>query len=108
MPNRNRGNTKENVRRYQKSAHGRAMVLAGQNRRHARKRMILNDIKLIAGCIDCGYDHHPSALDFDHKSLGTKSFTFAQLHSKSLKRIFEEVMKCDVRCANCHRIRHFA
>jgi len=59
--------------------------------------------KLAAGCIDCGFAAHPSALDFDHV-IGEKRFQISGSQGRSLKSIIKEIEKCVVRCANCHRI----
>ena len=54
-------------------------------------------------CIDCG-ETNPVVLDFDHRE--NKDRTIASLMGYSLSRLKKEINKCDVRCANCHRIRH--
>ncbi len=61
--------------------------------------------KLAAGCIDCGYNKHPAALDFDHVQ-GTKIETVSYMVAcqRALRTILKEIVKCVVRCANCHRI----
>ena len=68
-----------------------------------RQRAKLAAIKLTRGCADCGYREHSCALDFDH--LGNKSFTIGLSVSNSWVRLLEEVAKCNVVCANCHRVR---
>lgn len=57
-------------------------------------------------CIDCGNDN-PIVLDFDHRDGVEKLSNVAELSSQglSIKKIKEEIDKCDIRCANCHRIR---
>jgi hypothetical protein len=54
-------------------------------------------------CVDCG-ESDPVVLDFDHVR-GQKFMNVKRMlaGTYSLKRIFEEIEKCDVRCANCHR-----
>tara|TARA_Y100001001_G_scaffold163782_1_gene193805 strand:+ start:5619 stop:5984 length:366 start_codon:yes stop_codon:yes gene_type:complete len=54
-------------------------------------------------CVDCGEDD-PIVLDFDHVR-GEKKFTMARATSlyRSLKKVKEEIAKCEIRCANCHR-----
>jgi len=74
-----------------------------RTRRHAGCRGHADAIKLERGCIDCGYRDYAIALDFDHHD-GTKSRLVGHCHSKAA--IDAEVAKCDVRCANCHRVRH--
>ena len=70
-----------------------------------KTKAILNRFKILKGCIDCGYKDHPEALDFDHVK-GTKSFNISQAVNRltSWSKIKDEVRKCEVRCANCHRI----
>lgn len=58
------------------------------------------------GCIDCGFNNHPAALHFDHRDPLNKSFSVARNSERSWKKVLEEVDKCDVRCANCHAIKH--
>jgi hypothetical protein len=54
-------------------------------------------------CVDCG-ESDPVVLDFDH--LRDKSFAVAEvLTYRRWDVILEEIEKCDVVCANCHRRR---
>lgn len=54
-------------------------------------------------CIDCG-EADVRVLDFDHVR-GEKVMAVRNLLSRSanLEKIFAEIAKCEVRCANCHR-----
>lgn len=60
--------------------------------------------KLKHPCVDCG-ETDPIVLDFDHRDPKTKLKGVATLVvcGIALQRVIEEVAKCDVRCANCHR-----
>ena len=52
-------------------------------------------------CIDCG-ETDPIVLEFDH--IANKNINVsAMVKSYSIKLIDEEIAKCEVRCANCHR-----
>jgi hypothetical protein len=54
-------------------------------------------------CVDCG-EADPVVLEFDH--LGSKSFNIGQaLSYRSWQSILDEIEKCEVVCANCHRRR---
>lgn len=55
-------------------------------------------------CVDCG-NTNIIVLEFDHIK-GIKKYNIAELKlsSMSLKTIELEINKCEVRCANCHRI----
>lgn len=58
-------------------------------------------------CVDCG-ESRWYVLDFDHingKKLGNISNMVSQ--GLSWIKIKEEIDKCQVRCANCHRERHY-
>lgn len=72
----------------------------------ARKRnrtKMLHEIKLTRGCKDCGYRAHAEALEFDH--LGNKEFSISWGRTNNWEKVLLEIAKCDVVCANCHRIR---
>lgn len=58
-------------------------------------------------CQVCGYDRCLSALDFHH--LRDKRFEVSSLARRgcSLETFKEEINKCIVICANCHRDLHF-
>lgn len=71
---------------------------------HRRKRWI-DKIKTAGGCSSCGYKEHPAALDFDHRNPDEKEFLIPhRLGRSSLKRLFKEIRKCRILCANCHRV----
>jgi hypothetical protein len=74
------------------------------NRHRCRTRQWLSDYRLAQGCVDCGYQEHPAALQLDHE--GHKSVEIADARS-SIRRLQAEIESgnCKVRCANCHSIR---
>jgi hypothetical protein len=69
-------------------------------------REYVDSIKLSRGCTDCGYAEHPAALDFDHRP-GTHKVAgiAAMITTATFDELVIEIAKCDVVCANCHRIR---
>ncbi len=56
--------------------------------------------------MDCGFDKHLAALEFDHVR-GGKVSDIAILLSKggNWDILVAEADKCDLVCANCHRVR---
>jgi hypothetical protein len=75
-------------------------LVTSRKHRGSLRRFIIA-LKLTAGCADCGYDQHPSALDFDHlfdKRREIGSFS-------TIRSAVPEIEKCDIVCSNCHRIR---
>jgi len=73
-------------------------------RRLAEVRQFIADFKLAAGCKDCGYKRHHAALDFDHVR-GEKRINVC--NARSISAALKEIEKCEVVCANCHRIRTY-
>ncbi|PIY79148.1 MAG: hypothetical protein COY81_04515 [Candidatus Pacebacteria bacterium CG_4_10_14_0_8_um_filter_43_12] len=53
-------------------------------------------------CVDCG-EKDIEVLDFDHIHNKKLSISVMFRHRYSTKAIEEEISKCVVRCANCHR-----
>jgi hypothetical protein len=73
--------------------------------KQATWRSALEALKVQSGCVDCGWAEDGVALDFDHVT-GTKVMNVSTMIAcRSWGAIMEEVAKCEVRCANCHRIR---
>jgi hypothetical protein len=64
----------------------------------------LAQIKESSGCVDCGINNH-IILDFDH--LHDKKYNISRMihDGFSWAAIKKEIAKCEVVCANCHRIR---
>jgi hypothetical protein len=59
-------------------------------------------------CADCGQCFPFYIMDFDHRPGEVKAFAVANVAGQtriSAARIQAEIAKCDVVCANCHRIR---
>lgn len=71
---------------------------------------VLEQIKQRYGtsCSICGYNKNYAALDFHHKNIDEKEFAPARLiySSYDLDEIFNELDKCQLVCANCHREIH--
>jgi hypothetical protein len=73
-----------------------------QRRQVTESRWYIWNYLLDHPCIDCG-EPDPVVLDFDHVR-GVKCFNISTSVGKvSLSLLQEEIAKCDVRCANCHR-----
>lgn len=58
-------------------------------------------------CVDCG-ESDRRVLEFDHVR-GEKRTAISTMirNNSSLKAIQDEIAKCEVRCSNCHRRRHY-
>lgn len=58
-------------------------------------------------CADCGIEYPPYVMDFDHRPGTHKISNVASFtrNRQTLAALWEEILKCDVVCANCHRER---
>lgn len=71
------------------------------------KKKWVDAYKLEHGCTDCGYRGHTAALDFDHLPGSVKVRDIKSGKSFGWVALQEEIAKCEVVCANCHRIRTY-
>ena len=76
-----------------------------QIEKYAVFREFLDNYKLERGCVDCGYAENPAALEMDHRDPSLKKFQIATMVTYDREILLAELAKCDVRCANCHRIK---
>jgi len=71
-----------------------------------RQTEYVQKIKLERGCADCGLKTDiPEVYDFDHRPGVEKIGDIARLRLGDMRILIAEIAKCDVVCANCHRIR---
>lgn len=56
-----------------------------------------------SGCTICG-EKRPVCIDFHHKDPNTKLFRISSAFSRPRKVVEDEIKKCILLCANCHRI----
>lgn len=80
-----------------------------KKRREKREiqRQFIRRVKSIFGCIDC-QNKDWRVLDFDHVR-GEKSFNLSNhaSYAFTLNKLKAEMRKCEIRCANCHRIKTY-
>lgn len=107
---RNREKQKDSQRKW--AAKNPAKHREGENRRSRqraqRRRELLNKLKA-RPCMDCGGVFPPCCMDFDHRDRSTKIDIVSKVVSfpGGFDALLAEIDKCDLVCANCHRIRTF-
>ena len=70
-----------------------------------KNRALLGEYLRTHPCVDCG-ETDIVVLDFDHRDPADKIQSVTWIAArKPWKRVLQEIAKCDVRCANCHRKR---
>lgn len=102
-------NDKEKQREWSKKHYQkhRATIIAkvAENKRRAKDEWWA--FKATLSCTRCGAAH-PAIIDFHHPVYdGTKQDVNQLLQRGSFRKAREEAAKCEVLCANCHRIHHY-
>ncbi len=77
-----------------------------------RKNELINFVSILKDkpCMDCGKKYPHYVMDFHHRNRESKLTTINRMinyHSYSKIKILNEIKKCDLVCANCHRIREY-
>lgn len=77
--------------------------------KQVRKNSLRNkfvEFKKTLKCEDCGTNDH-RVLEFHHKDPSQKDREVSIMITWGWKKLMDEVAKCSVLCANCHRVLHY-
>ena len=85
-------------------AKAKAAVEKVTKRRRKLKAMAVGELG--GCCMKCGYDKCIDALEFHHNDPKQKEFQIGSGNTMAWDRIKEELKKCILVCANCHREIH--
>jgi hypothetical protein len=84
-----------------------ALALIRNRRSYFERRALINRMKNVP-CQDCNQRYPYFVMDFDHRVKADKFGDIAHMvRNRSWDTIIREIKKCDIVCANCHRIRTF-
>ena len=77
--------------------------------RTAKAKLIRETIRKLKQdpCMDCGESYPPYVMDFDHRDGSEKEFNVGNMTRSSVQKVLDEIAKCDLVCANCHRERTY-
>ena len=98
----------ERQKRDQKKYYDRTRdvrVAYQKQKRTERKQWAINYLGGV--CKHCGGTFHHSVYDFHHVDPTQKDYSLGQLISSKVTKLKEELDKCILLCANCHRIEHW-
>lgn len=102
---------KEKQREAQKLWARTHRVTTGRHRTSARRktRKLTAEIKETTPCVDCGESYPYYVMQFDHIPGKEKLGCIATMVGKNAawEKIKEEILKCDIVCANCHAERTY-
>lgn len=86
---------------------GKPTLLGYERLKLRRKKIKLLAIMRLGGkCEKCGYHKSRKALDFHHKVPAEKEFSISHITNRRWSRVRDEIDKCLLVCANCHRELH--
>jgi hypothetical protein len=95
----------EYSREYYLANKAETLIANAKTRKEAKDKWIA--FKSTLKCTKCE-QNHPAALDFHHTDPSEKENLVSKLVSNGcFAAAMEEVQKCIVLCANCHRIHHY-
>jgi hypothetical protein len=79
-----------------------------QKRHRIKIRSKLFSYLSTKACIECG-ENNPIVLEFDHIDADIKFKSISKMLSGhySWQSVEEEIKKCQILCANCHRIKTY-
>ena len=84
----------------------RLYLIDAVRKRRKRVRQMAIDYKG-GHCEECGYSRCIDALEFHHRDSSGKDFSISEKgYTRSWKKVKEELDKCILLCANCHREIH--
>lgn len=83
----------------------RAKRNAAKRARQLRVRAEVVRLKESSPCVDCGNSYPAEVMDFDHVRGAKRYKVSRMIVSASMAAVLTEIEKCDLVCANCHRLR---
>lgn len=81
-------------------------VKKNERQRYADRLNQINEFKKTLTCKKCGETRY-YLFDFHHRDPSQKDFAISDRSRTPLPQLLEEMSKCDVLCANCHREWHY-
>ena len=102
-------NIEDQVTYHQKRYRENKELYKLRAKEHRQKKIdFVNNYKVEKGCSVCG-EKHIACLDFHHVESSGKVENIANMayNKAKMSKIIEEIKKCVVLCANCHRKHHY-
>lgn len=105
-----RNRDKQKQRKYWRDWYyrNRSSKFESQKRRRLLLRKFVDDLKKESKCVRCG-ENHPACLEFHHKTGFKKLANVGDIGNLGwgIKKLKEELKKCEVLCSNCHKKEHY-
>ncbi len=109
MPFKSRKTKLAYSRRYYREnrEHHVEQAMIRRTRRRKEIKQWIAEFKIGKSCARCP-EADPACLDFHHRRQANKTVEICYVRRRgwSQKRLMQEIAKCDLLCANCHRKEH--
>lgn len=108
MPYKNKADQRASAHRHYR-AHSEVMKARAAEYKRRQRQVLKGYITQAKAtpCKDCGGSFTAPIMEFDHLHNKTRNVSEMVNAAVSLHTLKEEIAKCEVVCANCHRIRTF-
>ena len=94
---------------YYEANKDKAVAYANEyNKKKLAEMREIYDAAKAAPCVDCGVQYPPYVMDLDHLPEFTKHEAVSNMvvnYRSNPRKLREEIAKCELVCANCHRVR---
>lgn len=80
-------------------------VIQTRKKHRQKAKDVINAIKESTPCTDCKKKYPAVVMDFDHVHGNKTKEVSAYMRGGNLIDALEEIKKCELVCANCHRLR---
>lgn len=86
-----------------------AMISSKKNTKRQKIIQYINECFKSTPCVDCGMIYKPYQTDFDHINSDNKYKCISTMirDNESIEKIISEISKCELVCANCHKVRTY-
>lgn len=91
---------------YKKSSIRREKIRRAAKEKSAWSRAFIKRVKKRSHCTKCG-DNRWYVLDFHHIKGKGINISMIAGNSVSIKKVKNEMRKCEILCSNCHREAHY-
>lgn len=77
-----------------------------QKDKRSKMRAHIQQSKTDIPCMDCGHTYPYFVMEFDHRPDEIKLYNISDVNNiPSMDALIDEMAKCDIVCANCHKYR---
>lgn len=78
-----------------------------EKQREKKRQRKQQAIEYLGGlCVSCKSSFHPAVYEFHHRDPSEKDRDPSKMLNLTWERLTKELDKCDLLCANCHRVTH--